>query len=135
MPMKCAKLLHGLFLTPHGRRAKSRNGRDILPMEGASLVASFTQDRQIDRTLIWEHYDSRAISQGKWKLVGRPQKPWELYEIEADRSEMHDLTGKFPENAKELAKRWEREAHRNLIYPKLGGRVNQPSHFPARLIS
>jgi arylsulfatase A-like enzyme len=101
---------------------KSLHGREILPMEGASLVASFAKDGQIARALMWEHYDSRAILGGKWKLVGLPEKPWELSDMETDRSEIHDLTGKHPEKARELAELWEKEAHRTLIYPKPGGR-------------
>jgi arylsulfatase len=93
-------------------------GGDILPMEGDSLAASFTKDENPDRTLLWEHYDNRAILRGKWKLVGLSGKPWELYDIEADRSEMHDLSEKHPETAKELAELWEKEAHRTLIYPR-----------------
>jgi arylsulfatase len=97
-------------------------GGDILPMEGASLAASFAKDENPDRTLLWEHYDSRAIRRGKWKLVGLTGRPWELYDIEADRSEMHDLTKQHPETAKELADLWEKEAHRTLIYPRPVGK-------------
>jgi arylsulfatase len=100
----------------------TRGGRDILPMEGASLVDSFAKDEKPDRTLMWEHFDSRAILRGKWKLVGLPGKPWELYDIEADRSEMHDLAATHPEIAKDLAEQWEKEAHRTLIHPRPTGR-------------
>lgn len=97
-------------------------GGDVLPMEGASLAASFTKDENPDRTLLWEHYDSRAILRGKWKLVGLPGRPWELYDIEADRSEMHELSKQHPETAKALADLWEKEAHRTLIYPRPVGK-------------
>jgi arylsulfatase len=97
-------------------------GGDILPMEGASLAASFAKDENPDRTLLWEHYDSRAIRRGKWKLVGLPGRPWELYDIEADRAEIHELSAKHPETAKELSDLWEKEAHRTLIYPRPVGK-------------
>lgn len=97
---------------------KSYNEREILPMEGASLVASFSKDEKANRTLLWEHYDSRAILHGKWKLVGLPGKPWELYDMEADRTEMHDLASKHSDLFKELAELWEKEAKRTLIYPR-----------------
>jgi len=96
----------------------SHRGNAILPMEGASLTASFTKDETPDRTLLWEHYDNRAILRGKWKLVGLAKKPWELYDIEADRSEMHNLATKHPDTAKELAELWKKEAHRILIFPR-----------------
>ncbi len=32
---------------------------------------------------------------GKWKLVGNSiDGPWELYDIDADRSELHDLSAR-----------------------------------------
>ncbi|NCQ36358.1 arylsulfatase, partial [bacterium] len=67
------------------------------------MVASFAKDEQPVRAIMWEHFGSRAIRQGKWKLVSLPRKPWELYDMDADRSEMHDLSAQEPEKAKELA--------------------------------
>jgi arylsulfatase A-like enzyme len=94
-------------------------GRDILPMEGRSLVGGFDGDRDEERVLMFEHFGKAAIRKGPWKLV-RPgaKKAWELYDIETDRSEMHDLSGKYPEKAAELQQLWEAEARRTLILPK-----------------
>jgi len=39
----------------------------------------------------------RAIREGKWKLVAKEDQPWELYDMEADRTEMHDLAAEMPE--------------------------------------
>lgn len=38
--------------------------------------------------------------------------PWELYDIEADRTEQHDLVNEQPELAKNLAADWEAWAKR-----------------------
>lgn len=97
------------------------NGHAIQPMEGASLIASFKEDEQIDRVLMWEHFTNAAIRDGKWKLVKvRGNKPWELYDMEPDRSELNNLADKMPEKVKELSERWEKEAHRTMIYPRPG---------------
>ena len=58
--------------------------------------------------LFWEEQGNRAVRQGKWKLVwdvnvGR----WELYDLEADRTEMNDLAEKNPGKIKELASAYE----------------------------
>ena len=100
---------------------ETHNGHAITPMEGKSLVASFDQDEQLDRAIMFEHYGKAAIRDGKWKLV-RPgmNKPWELYDMDKDRSEVNDLAEKMPEKAKELADKWEAEAKRTLIYPRPG---------------
>lgn len=95
------------------------NGHAIMPMEGTSLVASFGRDRDEERVLIWEHFTKQAIRKGIWKLVTLGGKnPWELYDLEADRSEMHNLAEQMPEKVKELSELWEKEAHRTLIYPR-----------------
>ncbi len=93
-------------------------GHDILPLEGQSLVASFAKDEQPDRVLMWEHYGNRAIRQGQWKLVALKDKPWELYNLDADRSEMHDLSQEMPEKVNAMSEQWETHAHRTLIYPR-----------------
>jgi arylsulfatase len=93
-------------------------GQKIQPLEGQSLVASFSKDEDPDRVLLFEHYGRAAIRKGKWKLVRLGHRSrWELYDIEADRSEMHDLAKEKPELAKELADLWEEHAHRTRIYP------------------
>jgi arylsulfatase A-like enzyme len=91
---------------------------EIQPMEGSSLVTIFANQPAPERVLLWEHYGKAAIRKGNWKLVrGLPKGDWELYDIEKDRSEMHNLAQDHPDLAKELAELWEKEAHRTKIYP------------------
>jgi len=98
-------------------------GHDIQPMEGLSLAASFSKDEKPDRALLFEHYGKAAIRKGNWKLVRLGyRKPWELYDIENDRSELNNLADKQPELTAELAKLWEKHAHRTKIYPLPGKR-------------
>ena len=102
---------------------KTYNGHAITPLEGTSLVASFDTDEQVDRTLMWEHYGKAAIREGKWKLVRQGiNKPWELYDMVKDRSEINDLAESMPKKVKELSDKWDAEAKRTLIYPRPGKR-------------
>jgi arylsulfatase len=93
-------------------------GNKLTPLEGRSLVPAFT-DRPIEREAIyWEHEGNRAIRIGKWKAVAKsPAGKWELYDMEADRTELHNLAAKESERLKGAAMRWEVWAKRANALP------------------
>jgi arylsulfatase len=101
------------------------NGHAILPMEGRSLRPAFA-DLPIQRdALYWEHEGNAAVRVGDWKLVRLGRKgAWELYNMKADRTELHDLSSAQPERAKELAAQWDAWAERTHVkpYPKPAGK-------------
>jgi arylsulfatase len=99
---------------------------DIVPVEGRSLVGGFAADRGRERSLLFEHFGKAAIRKGRWKLVRAGEtRPWELYAIEDDRSELNDLSQNHPEKVRELVELWEKEAGRTYIYPKPEGKKNK----------
>jgi arylsulfatase A-like enzyme len=92
-------------------------GAPIQAMEGKSLVPVF-QGRSIgDRILFWEHMGNRAALDGKWKLVSRYPNDWELYDLEADRTEMNDLVTRMPDKAAGLLNHYNRWAQRCGVAP------------------
>lgn len=91
------------------------------PMEGVSLVKAMRGEK-VARTspLFWEHEGNRAVREGKWKLVAKGVKgKWELYDMEADRTEMHDLAGREPARVKEMAAAWQAWAERAHVLPMM----------------
>ncbi|NLF29584.1 MAG: arylsulfatase [Planctomycetes bacterium] len=108
------------------------DGHAILPCEGQSLAPVFAGgDRDV--TLFFEHEGNAAVRRGRWKLVknfpgsptgrrsgGRPAtpSPWELYDVGADRTEMHDLAGEHPQVVEELAAAWDAWAGRCGVIPR-----------------
>ena len=46
-----------------------------------------------------------AVRDGQWKLV-RDSSTWELYDMAADRNEMHNLAAKRPELVKQMDAAW-----------------------------
>jgi arylsulfatase len=101
---------------------KQYNGHEIQPPEGVSLLPALA-GKPLDRPnpIFWEHEGNRAIRRGKWKAVMKLKGPWELYDIEADRTEQHDLIDQQPELAKELIAQWEAWAKRADVGPWPGG--------------
>ncbi len=88
------------------------NGHAILPMEGRSLVPAFA-DKPIDRDfLAWEHEGNKAIRMGDWKLAAISGKPWELFDMARDCTELHNLAQDNPERVKDMAAKWDAWAQR-----------------------
>jgi arylsulfatase len=77
-------------------------GAPIQPMEGRSLLPVFQGKSIGDRKLYWEHMGNRAALDGKWKLVSRDPGNWELYDLEADRTELNDLAARMPDKTNQL---------------------------------
>ena len=56
----------------------------------------------------WFHEGNRAVRVGDWKLVSAGKNgAWELYDLNADRSEMHDLASSQPDKVAALRKVWQ----------------------------
>ena len=67
------------------------NGNPIKPIEGESLLPSFTNPSWTRESPIhWEHEGNRAMRDGDWKLVAEYPGKWELYNILDDRTESKD---------------------------------------------
>jgi len=59
---------------------------------------------------------------GKWKIVakgraGQDKVNWELYDIESDRSELHNPVGRYPERLKKMVDIWLAYAERANVLP------------------
>jgi len=93
-------------------------GNRIVPPEGKSLLPIFEGERREPHEAIyWEHEGNRAVRQGKWKLVALHGKPWELYDLQADRTELNDISDKYPEKVKQLKALYKSWAKRCNVLP------------------
>lgn len=125
------------------------NGVPQRPVEGLSFLGSFLEpDSPSARTTqYFEMFGCRAIYHRGWKAVtyrpmmvtdpGFDSDLWELYHVEDDPSECHDLAGEEPERLHQMIERWWLEAGRYQVLP-LDNRpfsdfvLERPSSVPAR---
>jgi len=105
-----------------GTYPQTFNGQKILPAEGLSLLPIFAgAERQPPAQLAWEWSGNRALRQGRWKVVwDKLVKQWELYDLETDRSETHNLATEQPARVADLTSAWYAWAK------KTGLRVKRP---------
>lgn len=113
----------------------SRNGQNIRPMEGKSLVSVFDGQGLEREAIYWEHEGNRAVRMGKWKLISKASKKqsflwdktdelaidnWELFDMEKDRTEMHDMAAENRELVQKMANMWLAWGKRTGIVPRPG---------------
>ncbi len=114
------------------------------PFEGKSLVYTFDNADAPSRHTVqyFEMLGSRGIYKDGWwagsfnhlpwafgpngSQTAPDPKPWELYNLDQDYSQAHNLAAQNPEKLKELVDLFESEAQRNHVYPLEPKRDGQP---------
>jgi arylsulfatase A-like enzyme len=119
-----------------------------IPLEGASFVYTFDHPDEPSHHHVQYFATSgnRAIYKDGWWAGDRyaftwepkgaftpgphtdlDRYPWELYNLNEDYSQAHDLAAKYPEKLKELQALFNHEAERNHVYPLLPTFAQQPT--------
>jgi arylsulfatase len=96
-----------------------KTGHAVPAMAGVSLTPALS-GKPLERKvpIFWEHEGNRAVRDGKWKLVAKGATGgWELYDMDADRTEMHDLAPQQPDRVKTMADQWQQWATNNKVLP------------------
>ena len=109
---------------------KVYKGVEQLPLSGVSMRYSFEAAPDAPTQKKRQYYamlGTRGIWQDGWRAaaVHAPltdkghfeDDRWELYHVDADRSESKDLAAEYPEKVKELVKAWFEEAETNRVLP------------------
>ncbi len=108
---------------------ESIKGNTQSPIDGVSMRYSF-EDASAAGTRTTQFYSmlgSRAIWHEGWKAVtSHPAlggwgdfnaDAWELYHVDEDRAELHDLAPEQPDKVREMVNLWYAEAGRNDAFP------------------
>ena len=82
---------------------KSHAEKCIKPLQGFSMVPTFTDQAHPREVLYWEHEGNKAVRRGRWKLVCRYPHEWELYDMHSDRTELNDVALEHPDIVRQLS--------------------------------
>ena len=125
-PCHVSDILPTIMEVTGTRMSATVGEREVQTPDGESF-ASLLQGRHWtrDQPIAWEHEGNCAIRQGNLKLVRRFDQPWELYDMEKDRTELHDLAPRNATLQKDLERRYDTWAHAagvqdwKLLVPRL----------------
>lgn len=96
------------------KRPETMSGQKVPVSDGRSLK-KVLQGQQVpvhNLPVCCEHEGNSMVRFGQWKLVRFFSEPWELYNIETDRAEAHNLAGKHPEMVRQLSLAYDQWAQR-----------------------
>ncbi|GAB3020205.1 hypothetical protein GCM10027051_26760 [Niabella terrae] len=99
-------------------------GEAIVPMQGRSLQPHFSGEPNHRGKVYWEHEANIALRDGKWKLVAKTEEDQQfdpqqlqLFDMDADPTEMHDLSKQHPDRVTAMFKDWNQWAHQIGAFP------------------
>lgn len=94
---------------------------NVKPMRGISLVPDFVGNEGAEHEYIfWEHEGHGALRHNKWKIVNihaKDKNTWELYDMEKDRTEQHDISAEYPEIKTTMVAKWYEMAKETNVLP------------------
>ena len=99
------------------------NGNNIIPYQGISLKPVFDGGHlNTSRDLCFEHFEEKALIDCEgWKIVQPANKKvWELYDLNTDRSELHNLAAKYPERVAKMIERYLIWEDTHMVNPRPG---------------
>jgi len=91
-------------------------GREPTPIAGTSLAPIIAGGELKARPPIHLLFASdRGLRDGDWKLVSFQSEPWELYDMRADRAELHNVATQHPDIVQRMVKQWHEMAEHVLM--------------------
>lgn len=107
-------------------RPDTWRGNPVLPLDGQSVAATLTDPDAPGRTmdLMVENEGHRGFRRDGWEAVTRHEERtayaddrWELYDMRADPTQLHDLAEQEPQRLDEMVAAWEESAWTHQVFP------------------
>ena len=88
---------------------KEYQGKTTLPLDGQSLLPIFRGETRPETPFVVSGNTERfrMYREGKWKIVRENAEEWELYNMEADKTELNNLAESHAEKLAELVANYE----------------------------
>jgi arylsulfatase len=105
--------------TLDGRPIKQPIGRSMVP-----ILSGVTKSTREGEGVGYELFEMKAYIQDEWKLLRLPEPfgagTWQLYDINKDPGEIHDVSDNHPDVKAMLVKAWQEYAQKNEVYDHKG---------------
>ncbi len=86
-------------------------------LKDKAFRASLKESRSPSAPFSGNTEGNHAVREGRWKLVSKFPDSWELYDMEADRTEMHDIADENPERVRQMSADYSTWAKRVGVRP------------------
>lgn len=101
---------------------QARGEQVVQPLAGRSLLPIWRGDTDEvwgDDLVFWEHETNSAVRKGRWKLVRAFEtEPWQLHDLEVDRTELIDVADQHPDLVAEMAAAYDAWAAEIGVVPR-----------------
>jgi arylsulfatase len=97
------------------------NGREVMPVQGRSMLAVLNGAEDEERAIGWELFGRSAVRKGDWKirLLEQPygNGEWQLFNLKNDPTERHNLAQQEPDKLADLLTEWDTYVRENGVFP------------------
>jgi arylsulfatase A-like enzyme len=103
-PQLCKSTAMTMDLMPTFLDMAGADSLENYKLDGISLLPLLTQSLPLPkRYTFWEYKGKKAMRDGNWKLITSGKKT-ELYDLDKDLGEKHNLAGQYPEKVQSMSK-------------------------------
>lgn len=111
-------ILPTLLAASNTEYPKTYKGKPLKDLDGFNLLPVLSNSSlQSNRQLFFEHEGNKAILTNEWKLVASKAKPWELYNLKDDKTEINNIALKHKNIVNHLSVIYDKWAKENQVLP------------------